>query len=428
MTFAAPEPSVSNENEPEAQLVPLTSPAAGIPELITTSTQLDDYVAKLRAATGPVAVDAERASGYKYSQRAYLVQVRRNGAGTALIDPIALPDLSAISQATSEAVWILHAADQDLRCLAEVGMVPNKLFDTELAGRLLGYERVGLAAVVAQLLGLELAKEHSAADWSRRPLPESWLNYAALDVEVLIEVYDQMYAELQATNKLAWAEEEFEAIRLAPPPPPRTDPWLRTSGVHKVRDQRGLAIVRGLWYERDRIAQRRDITPSRVLTDKAIVSAAIARPKNLTELTKLPVFGGPRQRRGAGRWFRIIEKTYRLQPSELPTQKRQREGPPHQRYWKERDPQAFGRLTAARAVATQLSEKHHIPVENLMQPDALRRFCWEPPVAVLNDPAGEQAFAAAARMLRGLSVRSWQIDLLIPPILQAWSQKEAGAK
>src|SRR5690625_2097244 len=291
------------------------------------------------------------------------------GAGTALVALIAVPDLTPITQACADAVWILHAADQDLRWLAEVGMVPNQLFDTELAGRLLGYERVGLAAVISKLLGLELAKEHSAADWSQRPLPESWLNYAALDVEVLIEIYDLMRAELEASGKLAWAEEAFEAIRTAPPPPPRTDPWLRTSGVHKVRDQRGLAIVRELWYERDRIAQRRDITPSRVLTDKAIVAAATARPKNLTELTKLPVFGGPRQRRQAGRWFRIIEKTYRLEPSKLPTQKRQREGPPHQRYWKERDPQAFQRLTAARAITAKLSEKHHIPVENLMQPD-----------------------------------------------------------
>lgn len=426
MTSAAPQTPSAGEPESEAQLVPLTQPREGIPPLITTQHALDEYVEKLRAGSGPVAVDAERASGFKYSQRAYLVQIRREGAGTALIDPIELPDLSAITAACADAVWILHAADQDLRCLDEVGMVPPKLFDTELAGRLLGYERVGLAAVVAKLLGFELAKEHSAADWSQRPLPESWLNYAALDVEVLIEIYDLMHAELQRAGKLEWAEEEFEAVRTAPPAPPRTDPWLRTSGVHKIRDPRGLAIVRALWHERDAVAQRRDVTPSRVLTDRAIVAAAQARPRSLSDLLRLPGFNGPRQRRSAPRWFRIIEQTYRLEKSELPSQKRHRDGPPHPRYWKERDPDANGRLVRARAVTAKLSEEHHIPVENLMQPDALRRFCWQPPAGVLRDPLGDKALGEAADMLRDLSVRQWQIDLVVPPVLQAWNSNDAA--
>src|SRR5690625_4973941 len=151
----------SSQTEPEVELTVLSEPRDGVPDLITTPQQLEAYVSALRAGTGPVAVDAERASGYRYSQRAYLVQIRRTGAGTALIDPIALPDLSAITAAIGDAVWILHAADQDLRCLADVGMVPSELFDTELAGRLLGYERVGLAAVVARHMQMELAKEHS---------------------------------------------------------------------------------------------------------------------------------------------------------------------------------------------------------------------------------------------------------------------------
>lgn len=422
MTSQAPQTPDDQSDEPEVVLTPLTEPGDGIPKIIDTPRALADYVAKLRDASGPVAVDAERASGYKYSQRAYLVQLRREGAGTALIDPIALPDLSEITEACGDAVWILHAADQDLRCLAEVGMSPSHLFDTELAGRLLGYERVGLAAVVARLLGLELAKEHSAADWSKRPLPESWLNYAALDVEVLIDIYKIMRRELEEADKLQWAQEEFEAVRTAPPPAPREDPWLRTSGVHKVRDGRGLAIVRALWYERDKIAQRRDITPSRILTDKAIIGAAQDRPKSVAELTKLPVFGGPRQRRIAPRWFKVISETYRLAGSELPSKRNNREGPPHQRHWKERDPAAFARLSAARAITSQLSEKHKIPVENLMQPDALRRFCWQPPAEVLANPLADAALNAAREMLHGLSVRNWQVNLVIPPILQAWSK------
>lgn len=433
MTSQAPQNPSDEATEAEVVLTPLSEPREGLPPLITTDEQLAQYVEKLRQGSGPVAVDAERASGYKYSQRAYLVQIRREGAGTALIDPIAQNDLSAITEACGDAVWILHAADQDLRCLAEVGMSPPHLFDTELAGRLLGYERVGLAAVVAKLLGLELAKEHSAADWSQRPLPDSWLTYAALDVEVLIEIYHLMRDELEQSNKLAWAEQEFEAIRTAPAPAPRVDPWLRTSGVHKIRDPRGLAIVRALWYERDKIAQRRDVTPSRVLTDKAIVAAATTRPRSVGELVKLPVFSGPRQRRVAPRWFKVIEATYKLETDELPTKSRHRDGPPHQRYWKDREPEAFKRLSAARAVVSQLSDKLKIPVENLMQPDALRRFCWQPPAEVLagiaaasdtggNDADLESALAGAREMLTGLAVRPWQIGLVIPPVLKAWAK------
>ena len=142
----------------------------------------------IAAGEGPVAIDAERASGYRYGQRAYLVQVRREGAGTWLIDPVGCPDLTPLDEAIGAAEWILHAATQDLACLAEVGLRPRQLFDTELAARILGLPRVGLAAVVEHYLGLSLAKEHSAVDWSTRPLPEPWLRYAALDVEVLDEL------------------------------------------------------------------------------------------------------------------------------------------------------------------------------------------------------------------------------------------------
>jgi ribonuclease D len=202
-----------------------------------------------------VAIDAERASGYRYGQRAYLVQVRREGSGTALIDPMAVPDLAPLNTAINGAEWILHAATQDLACLAEVGLRPKQLFDTELAARLLGMPRVGLAAVVEHYLGLTLAKEHSAVDWSTRPLPTDWLKYAALDVEVLGEVRNLMGVDLARSGKAEWARQEFAAL-ITWAPAVKVDPWRRTSGLHKVRGARGLAYVRELWFERDRMAGR----------------------------------------------------------------------------------------------------------------------------------------------------------------------------
>ena len=207
-------------------------------------------MARVAAGTGPIALDAERASGYRYSPRAYLIQLRREGSGTALIDPIAFDDLASLNEAIGDAEWILHAASQDLPCLREVGLAPVRLFDTELAARLLGYPRVGLATLVEVILGRSMRKEHSAVDWSRRPLPQPWLEYAALDVEVLVELRDVIAAALVESGKDDWAEQEFQHL-IHHVPPPRQDPWRRTSGIHKAKGRRALAAVRELWTARD---------------------------------------------------------------------------------------------------------------------------------------------------------------------------------
>ncbi|MCY7364023.1 MAG: HRDC domain-containing protein, partial [Frankiaceae bacterium] len=285
----------------------LRAPREGGPPVVMTGAALDEVVARFAAGTGPVAVDAERASGYRYSQRAYLVQLRRRGAGSALIDPISCPDLSPLSAVLQDDEWVLHAASQDLACLAEVGMVPARVFDTELAGRLAGFERVGLGAMVENVLGLRLEKGHSAADWSTRPLPESWLVYAALDVEVLVELRDALEEELRAQGKLGLAHEEFEAGRRAPPPPPRVDPWRRTSGIHRMRNRRQLAAVRAMWEVRDQMARRRDTAPGRILPDGALVAAVTAMPKTPAELLALPVFGGRSTRRHVDTWFGALQ-------------------------------------------------------------------------------------------------------------------------
>ena len=212
MTNSDPAAPAALEPAAEEPLTPLDTPADGVPDVVIDERTLQRAAEAIAAGEGPVALDAERASGYRYGQRAYLVQLRREGSGTWLIDPIALPDLSPLNEAIGGAEWILHAATQDLPCLAEVGLRPRQLFDTELAGRLLGLARVGLAAVVEHYLGLSLAKEHSAVDWSTRPLPEPWLRYAALDVEVLVDLRNLMGVDLARQGKAGWAREEFEAL------------------------------------------------------------------------------------------------------------------------------------------------------------------------------------------------------------------------
>jgi ribonuclease D len=413
-TLPGHEEGVSGDDEPSVE--PLLAPREGVPPVVETAAALAEVVERFAAGSGPVAVDAERASGYRYSQRAYLVQLRRRGAGTALIDPIGCPDLSGLSAVLQDDEWVLHAASQDLACLAEIGMVPPRVFDTELAGRLAGFERVGLGAMVENVLGLRLEKGHSAADWSTRPLPESWLVYAALDVEVLVELRDELEAELRAQGKLELAAEEFEAVRVAVPPGPRVDPWRRTSGIHRLRTRRQLAAVRALWEVRDTMARRRDTAPGRILPDAAIIAAVTAAPKTPAELLAVPVFGGRSTRRHVDTWFAALQSAAAMPEDQLPTPVPVGDGPPAANRWAERDPVAAKRLARVRAAVTRLAEELQMPPENLVQPEAIRRLAWTPPA----EPS-EQSVSEA---LRSTGAREWQVLRVAGPLAEVLPEPE----
>lgn len=382
---------------------PLTEPAEGVPDVIASEPDLHRTADRLATGFGPVAVDAERASGYRYGQHAYLVQVRRRGAGTFLIDPVPLPDLAPLARALDDTEWVLHSASQDLPCLREVNFGPGgDLFDTELAGRLLGFERVGLAAMVERLLGWQLAKEHSAVDWSTRPLNVDWLRYAALDVEVLVDLRDRLADLLVEAGKDDWARQEFSAVRDAPVKPPRQDPWRRTSGISALRSPRQLAVLRELWLAREDLARIRDIAPGRLLPDRAMVNAATELPRSATALVTLPIFSGPANRRQSTRWQGAIDRGLALPRASLPPMTVRSEGPPPAKAWRHRDPVAADRLTRARAAVAEHAETLQMPTENLLQPDLLRRLCWDPP----QDPTPE----AVGRALAGLGARPWQVE------------------
>lgn len=392
--------------------VPLDEPADGIPHVVETERELARAAAAIASGEGPVAIDAERASGYRYGQRAYLVQVRRAGAGTWLVDPVGCPDLSPLDEAIGAAEWILHAATQDLACLAEVGLRPRQLFDTELAARILGLPRVGLAAVVEHYLGLGLAKEHSAVDWSTRPLPEPWLRYAALDVEVLGELRNLMGADLWAQGKSDWAREEFQAL-LDWSPQVRAEPWRRTSGINKVRTRRGLAVVRELWQARDGIAIERDISPGRLMPDAVLVEIALAEPHTPADL--------PRNRAAARyqrQWLAAVRRANDLPEKRLPERTLPNDGPPPPKAWADKNPVAAARLAATRAQLVAFGEEHSIPVENVCSPDPLRRVVWSPP-----DEWSDAAFADA---LSGLGVRAWQRAIVAPMLARAFAETPAA--
>ena len=401
--------------------VPLLVPSQGTPPVINTVPLLTEAIAHLAGGTGAFAVDAERASGFRYSARAYLIQIKRKDGGLHLIDPLpfgpAHPSFAQLNELLNSDEVILHASTQDLPCLRELGINPTHLFDTELAGRIAGLPRVGLGPLLESLLGVVLAKEHSAADWSTRPLPQEWLTYAALDVELLVELRDAMYEILQTAGKLEWAEQEFASILKAPPPPPRVDPWRRTSGMHKIKRRDHLAIIRELWIARDAIASDHDIASGKLLSDSAIIELALSAPTTKKELEKAlrPLGLRVRWLENSSSWIDTISRALALPENAWPAMRSNVDTLPPIKLWRDRFPEKFAPLSHARALIQKLAADNSIPIENLISPEIVRRICWSPPAqsTTIRDEA------AVRIALAELGARAWQIDVVAPHLADA---------
>ena len=410
----------------EIVAVPLLQPSAGTPDIIDTEEAFRRALEQLGQGSGPFAVDAERASGFRYSARAYLIQIKRTDGGLHLIDPIPFGPghqlFSQLNELLNTDEVILHASTQDLPCLRELGINPVKLFDTELAGRIAGLPRVGLGPLLESLMGVLLAKEHSAADWSARPLPKEWLTYAALDVELLVELRNHMYKVLEDAKKLPWALEEFASILKAPPAPPRVDPWRRTSGMHKIKRRDQLAVIKSLWIARDAIAAQNDIAAGKLLNDSAIVELAIAVPTNKKEFEKCLRPLGLRARwiENLQLWLDSIANAVALPEDQWPSMRTNADTLPPIKLWRDKFPEKFAPLSHARAAIELIAEENQIPVENLITPEYVRRVCWKPPVGATSTLSVSEVESALAE----LGARQWQIDLVAPALAAALLERE----
>ncbi|CAN2202994.1 Rnd Ribonuclease D [Candidatus Nanopelagicaceae bacterium] len=396
---------------------PLLAPAAGTPDVIDSEATFKSALSDLAKGTGPFAVDAERASGYKYSSRAYLIQIKRNGGGLHLIDPIPFGPghqlFIELNELLNTDEVILHASTQDLPCLRELGINPKLLFDTELGGRIAGLPRVGLGPLLEAHLGVLLAKEHSAVDWSVRPLPQDWLNYAALDVELLVELRNIIAQLLLDAKKLSWAEAEFAAILAAPPSPPRVDPWRRTSGMHKIRKRNQLAIIRALWNVRNEIAAGQDVSPGKLLNDSAIVELAMNPPTNKREFDKVlrPIGLRARWKDNLDTWLATISTAVALPENEHPEMRAAGDSMPPTKIWKERFPEKYAPFTHARAAVEARAAELNIPVENLIAPDVIRKLVWKLSTDVEKDALD-------------LGARPWQVAEIADLVTAALLERE----
>lgn len=410
----------------------LKEPAEGVPSVVDTAEAFGIALERLSEASGPVAADAERASGFRYGHEDWLIQLKREGAGIFLFDPPALleegVDLADLNSATANETWILHDASQDLPGFADVGIRPTSLFDTEYSARLLNLPHVGLSAVTEYFLGKSLAKEHSAADWSYRPLPRDWRNYAALDVELLIGLREEIGAALRNSGKDEWAEQEFEAILYKGLAPKKIakEPWRHTSKITSLRsDRRALAIVRELWNVRDRYAKELDISPSLLLADSTIIQAAQKKPHNAVQFRsirglnqRVRVYTGseqdkmferyaPLQRKVKPRvWRSAIDHALSLEDAQLPqpSPTKTHDGnaaPRSMKYWREHQPQRYERHTAAKKTIGDIAELTNVPTELVLKPKILRNLCWQ------EDPPTD-----VADFLRREGARPWQCHLV----------------
>lgn len=401
---------------------------------MTTGTALQEAIDELSSGEGPLAVDAERASGYRYFSNAYLFQFYRRGSRIFLIDPIPLRGeselISLFNQRFEEVEWIIHASTQDLPCIREFGLQPSRLFDTELGARLAGLPKVGLGPLTEQLLALSLAKEHSAVDWSIRPLHPEWKNYAALDVDVLPDLYDAIHTLLESDGKIDLAREEFQSILEAKESPPRKDPWRRTSGIHHVKGRRGLAIVREIWMERDRLAREHDISPGRFLPDLAISDLAIAsramtdsefreqEREVLSSSTHLQRHIRKFKREYLPHWSAAIVRALSIDESDLPPMRSSTsDALPPVRLWRERARLAHAHLTHARHNLNEVALLRRIPLENLISPESVRRIAWQSERHTFTEDS-------LADRMKELGVRPWQIELTLAPIFAALQEME----
>ena len=393
----------------------VTAPSEGTPQLMAGAAAIRQAADRLAQGTGWCAVDTERASGFRYHNRVCLLQIRRAGAGTMLIDVESDPQATTdfIGRVLADTGWVVHAASTDLPYLEQLRLRPPQLFDTELTGRFLGFHRVNLAAMVEHYLGVRLRKNHGGEDWSRRPIPSEWLDYAALDVEYLLPLADAMRSELtQQHPKDEWVAEECDYLtRVYRGYSPTPKSWEDLRGVHGLRTSKQLQVARWLWRVREKLARASDTAVSRLLPDKALVALATELPTTVPKVMRTPGYP-PRLRRKARYWANQVDKALRTaqdrwpEPFPIPTY---RDTPPSRYTWSRYYPESFPKLTMVREELARVAAQVEIPVENMIQSSDTNEIVWRS--QALKEVTDDTELL---ELLQRLQIRPWQQKLCLP--------------
>lgn len=370
-------------------------------QLINTPAAYQAALDELRSTAGPIAIDTERASGYTYYQNAYLVQIKRGNGTIFLFDPIALPMLDELANIINSQLWILHSGRHDLPCLAELGLFPHELWDTELAARILGANRFGLGSLVADTFQVQLDKAYSGVNWSLRPLENAWLEYAAIDVEFLTPLMQHQTLLAVKAEKRNILAQEFAALKNWQPKESPKEPWRKVSHINTLgKDNRALALVRELWYARDTLAQNANLAAHLILSDAAIINAATIKPRSIAQLQKLEGFRSPNAQAHLTVFWRAIMQGKRTTENLLRTPA-VKPGEFSNLLLKQ-DSKAKSRLQCARATVAKLATALNVPSEQLLEAAVIKKL--------IADPPPKYTSAAIAAKLRSAGARNWQIE------------------
>ncbi len=354
---------------------------------VQTAAALGDIVARFRRAP-LVAADTEAASFHRYKDRIYLIQLSA-GAETAVVDPLAVADLSPIG-----ALLGVRILDRDYDFRAQ------RLFDTRIAAQLAGEPAIGLASLLEKYAGVKLSKTHQKADWSQRPLPRAMLEYAAADTRHLPELRAALRARLEQLGRLAWAEEEFvrlEALRWTGPGDDDSDAYLRVKRA-KTLAPRQRAALRELFNWRESVAEKEDKAPFRVVGPDVLLGVAKALPDSADALSRVRELPASLARRYGPALLDAVRRARAIPERDLPQLERTRRAP--------KDPgfdEAVERLKAAR---TRVAEKLGLDPGVLCGRTTLEAVARAKP-------------ANRAGLLQVPELRCWQVEVLGDALLAA---------
>lgn len=389
-------------------------------------------------SAGLVYTDVERASSYRYGDRAFLLQLLVSGHGAMLVDPEANgQDIGPLAAALSESGICLHACRSDLPSLAALGVIPGQLHDTEIAAKVLSTTGFSLGKLVESYIGVHLPKQYARADWSRRPLPDKWLEYALDDVRYLPELLEMLLEDtatvpvelpayyprrLRGENRALWYRELMSQMVTWQPPTPPAEPWRRLSHLTSLRSPRELARARALWQVREDIAARDDIAVHRLVTDSQIVDAARRAPATKRQLAAMPGFSGDFGDRLLPQAFAALRAADSLPTEQLPARRPPAAGGtrrPSHRQWKHKAPHANALLGAARELLTELSEVAQVESQTLLPSAELREWVWAAAHAEAREHRGLGDSELIEAALTEAGSLPWQIRLATPALQRA---------
>lgn len=346
-----------------------------------------------------VSIDLEADSYHHYREKICLVQIG-TGDEVFIFDPLRLDAAALVPLLADPGVEkIFHDVDYDGKMLlTQLGVKPAPVFDTMVAAKLLGKERVGLADLLEEYFGVRLEKRFQKADWSRRPLQEGMLKYAALDVAYLLSLRDRLEKELECRGRREWAEEEFRrAVEDLEPLPPREASFIRVKGARNL-SPRQLAVLQELLSWRERKAEKLDLPTFKVVGTERLLRLAVEAPRGSRELERSGALS-PRQRERFGaEILEAIRRGLRIPPSRLPS------FPP---------PRRMGRDLEAERILRRLKEVRDRKARELgMDPGVLL------PNAALKELARLKP-ASRADLVESGVLRGWQLRVLGDELLHA---------